>query len=60
MDAEGKDNDVSFVQRKDQEDVSVSNKRKIYNQCVHVLSVFIHEHVHVVLDSGRSNRSHQH
>ena len=55
MDAEGKDNDVSFVQRKDQEDVSVSNKRKIYNQCVHVLSIFIHEHVHVVLDSGRSN-----
>ena len=28
MDAEGKDNDVSFAQRKDQEDVSVSNKRK--------------------------------
>ena len=30
MDAEGKDNDVSFAQRKDQEDVSVSLLQELF------------------------------
>ena len=44
MDAEGKDNDVSFAQRKDQEDVSVSLLQEFFfcNPWYAITSVYMY------------------